>query len=640
MELASKGEVQGILEELQFRSLDVKDIVNYSTPKRKVIIIEGAPGVGKTTLALKLCKDWADGQLLTEFSLVFYVPLRMVPRLRVAESVAEVMKCLVEDCSPADLQAVANKRGAGVLFVLDGWDELPPSCRDQDMFFPKLIRGFFLPECSVIVTSRPGMIADIRIHANRFIEILGFTEDQVKQYIHSYIGRYDQSTSSSTNYATKLIDDLEEYPNVASTCYIAINLTIVCYVYCASDYQLPPTLSEVYEQFILHAIKRHFYRANEKTQVVEMRRVNEVDCKVIAVLDSLGKLALRGLMRNDLSFSKKQMAEVCQVDEIETQYGFGLLKILHVFRVHGTETLFQFLHLTVQEYLAAYSITRLRLNDHELYECLSSLLSEERFDTVLKFFCGMDRFQSTPSRVVFSNRKYLATPMVLECIFEGQWEGGCRKVAQQTDSVIHVPRNIQPYRSLVYGYVMTKSGTQWTLNRYCCEISEREVKSLCRYLLPTQRTLCCLHIEKAMIAPKAVPYLKRIIQSQVGLGKLILTKAHINDEILSNLSEALKNHRELVTLQLSCNKLTSSSSESVCILLEQLPSLHLLDLSQNELGEACCKTILAAASNKESLVELHLPILGKYVLQEIETLNTSRKERGLHELMVYTPKQD
>jgi len=79
MELSSKGEIQSILEELQFHNLDVKDIVNYSTPGRKVIIIEGAPGVGKTTLAHKLCKDWADGRLLKEFSLVFYIPLHMVP---------------------------------------------------------------------------------------------------------------------------------------------------------------------------------------------------------------------------------------------------------------------------------------------------------------------------------------------------------------------------------------------------------------------------------------------------------------------------------------------------------------------------------------------------------------------------------
>jgi len=65
--------------------------------------------------------------------------------------------------------------------------------------------------------------------------------------------------------------------------------------------------------------------------------------------------------------------------------------------------------LTVQEYLAAYSITQMRPS--EISECLSSILSEERFDMVLKFFCGMDRFQSSPSRDVFFQRP--ATPMIL-----------------------------------------------------------------------------------------------------------------------------------------------------------------------------------------------------------------------------------
>ena len=649
MELTSRGEIHGILNALQRQNLELKDITNYS-PNRKVIIVEGAPGVGKTTLALKLCKDWADGRLLTEFSLVFYIPLHEVPRFRVAESVDDLMEYLVEDRSLVDLQAVKSKQGAEILFVLDGWDELPRSCQDGDMFFSKLIRGKSLPECSVIVTSRPGVTANIVRHANRFIEILGFSEDQMKQYIHSYIRQYGKSTGESTssgiNYAAKLIDDLEEYPNVASTCYIAINLTIACYVYCASNYQFPPTLTEVYELFILHAVKRHFRRVSQErydeAPVHEASRVTEFDDRVKAVLNSLGKLAFRGLRKNELSFTKKQMAEICQVNEIEAIDGFGLLKNFDVYRKHGTEKRFQFLHLTIQEYLAAYSI--MQMGEKEQPKYLETLLheSDERFGTVLKFFCGMDKFSSSPSQKVFSS--YLDIPMVLECIFEGQWEGGCQQVAQKLSSILCVGRKIQPYRSLVYGYIMTKSATQqtqWTLKRYYCEISEHEVKSLCRYLLPVPRTLCCLHIEKAHIAPGAAPYLKQIIQSQVGLRELIFIDAHVTDETLRSICEALHNHRDLVALQLCRNMLTSSSSETVCILLKQLPSLKILDLSKNELGEVCCKTILAGtAASNEFLAELHLPATSMDILQEIETMNTSRKDRGLHELIVHTPKQD
>ena len=634
MELTSKGEIQGVLNELPYRNLNLKDITNYSTPSHKVIIIEGAPGVGKTTLAHKLCKDWADSKLLTEFSLLIYIPLR-VPGLRVAESVDDVIKCLYKNYPPADLEVMECKQGVGVLFVLDGWDELPQSCRDEDMFFPKLIAGKFLPECSIIVTSRPGVTDDIRCHANRFIEILGFNEDQVKQYIHSYVRQYDKSTNSGEEYADKLIDDLEEYPNVASTCYIAINLTITCFVYCVSGYRLPATLTEVYEHFILHAVKRHLRRVNVTAQIDEAKKVTEFDDKVKAVLTTLGKLAFQGLWNNDLSFNKEQMRKICEDDEIATHYGYGLLKILHVSRKHGPERLFQFLHLTIQEYLAAYSI--IQMKEDEQLKTLHAVLREERFGTVLKFFCGMDKFDSCSSRIAFLE-SYFDTPMVLECIFEGQWEDGCRKVAQHTSSMLSVPHTIQSYHSLVYGYVMAKSGTQWTLKRYCCKISEREVKSFCRYLQPAPRTLCCLHIQKADIVPSAIPHLNQIIRSQIGLRKLLLIEANVNDESLSILSRALHNLTDLEALQLSNNMLTSSSLETVCTLLKQLPSLRILDLSQNKLGEACCKIILADAAIKETLAELHLPIPSKDVLQEIETLNTSRKERGLHELMVHTLK--
>ena len=74
----------------QSTKLVLKDITNFAS-ERKVIIVEGVPGVGKTTLAHKICRDWAEKKLLIEFSLVLYVPLR-VPQVRLADSADDLLQ--------------------------------------------------------------------------------------------------------------------------------------------------------------------------------------------------------------------------------------------------------------------------------------------------------------------------------------------------------------------------------------------------------------------------------------------------------------------------------------------------------------------------------------------------------------------
>ena len=45
------------------KRIKFKDIFNYESDSRKLILIEGSPGIGKTMLALKLCQDWAEDKI-------------------------------------------------------------------------------------------------------------------------------------------------------------------------------------------------------------------------------------------------------------------------------------------------------------------------------------------------------------------------------------------------------------------------------------------------------------------------------------------------------------------------------------------------------------------------------------------------
>lgn len=85
-------------------------------------------------------------------------------------------------------EEVTANGGENVLFILDGFDELPTSLR-KDSFFAKLIRGTYLPACTVLVTSRPSASADLLhcIREYKHIEVIGFTKEKIEQYAESML---------------------------------------------------------------------------------------------------------------------------------------------------------------------------------------------------------------------------------------------------------------------------------------------------------------------------------------------------------------------------------------------------------------------------------------------------------------------
>ena len=155
---------------------------------------------------------------------MLYIPLRE-PITRLSENVDELLDYFGKKYNEGDRDLIKKQNGKGLIL--------------------KLIKGIPLPGCMLIVTSRSGASQDIYHHANQVIEILGFGRNKVVEYIQAYFSKKEDASS-----------DLQKYPNVASTCYVAINLAIVCRVYRALDYNLPETLTEVYKLFIILLLKK------------------------------------------------------------------------------------------------------------------------------------------------------------------------------------------------------------------------------------------------------------------------------------------------------------------------------------------------------------------------------------------------
>ena len=154
-----------------------------STPG--LVLVEGAPGIGKSTLAWELCRKWEEFSCMQQYSLVVLLRLRE-KRVQKVTSVSQLFFSYESDDKATLVKEVLKVQGKGILFILDGFDELPKTLQ-KESFFISLMKGEVLPASTVLVTSRPSATAELltSCHPQKRVEILGFTQESVEAYAHS-----------------------------------------------------------------------------------------------------------------------------------------------------------------------------------------------------------------------------------------------------------------------------------------------------------------------------------------------------------------------------------------------------------------------------------------------------------------------
>ena len=178
-ELTLSGYVDDLLMHKSAMSLpamfDVKGV------KKKTILVEGGPGMGKSTLAIKLCKCWADNALLENYDAVILLLLRD-PEVQKAESISDLLQIPNEELRDKVYKEIIKTKGERICFILEGYDELPLDLREKPVFAKLMDK---LPKCTLVYTFRPEACRKLYNSVSRRINILGFKEDQIYQYIES-----------------------------------------------------------------------------------------------------------------------------------------------------------------------------------------------------------------------------------------------------------------------------------------------------------------------------------------------------------------------------------------------------------------------------------------------------------------------
>ena len=135
----------------------ISEIFDAFQVDRQVILIQGAPGSGKTTLANNICREWGMGRFIQQYLLVILLELRD-PRIADMSHINELIKHSINDTDVAckALQEIESREGEGVLLILEGWDELSDDKQQKSLFSSIISNNInVFNKAGVLITSCP-----------------------------------------------------------------------------------------------------------------------------------------------------------------------------------------------------------------------------------------------------------------------------------------------------------------------------------------------------------------------------------------------------------------------------------------------------------------------------------------------------
>ena len=454
----------------------------------RVVLVEGAPGVGKSTFAWEFCRRWERGEIAQQYQLVLLLRLRE-ERISNAKSLEDLIyhpSMEVHVCHTVKKELEYNL-GVNTLIILEGFDELPDRCQNDGSIFMDLIAGKLLRLATVLVTSRPWATRKmLKNHDNRIyqhIEILGFKDHQITEYIESTLPQ---------DKASDLKAYLESHPQIRAGMYIPLNSAIVVTVYeesQASGCAMPTTLTELYTSLartLLHRYMRgHPEYGTDGT--IFLQTFKDLPQPVYTKFCEVCKLAYNGTVGTErevkLIYRKSDMPS--DFDDL----GF-MDSVIELYETRPEATSYNFLHLTFQEFFAAVHI--FNKSPEEQVEHFTRH-KEGRLKVVLRFLAGLNKLNCFSIEEIANN--FFQTPStregsrylipcdaavgidLVQWLFEAQNDGVIEHVLGQKTIEFGLLSKMLPLDYYSLGYCLSHSQCQWVLG-LGKKIGEDEVRML------------------------------------------------------------------------------------------------------------------------------------------------------------------
>ena len=360
--------------------------------KDVMTIVEGSPGIGKTTFCLKLAYDWAN----QSSSAVSFPEFELVLLLKCRDVGGDLTEAITEQLFPKDLSKDAREEllrfledienQERVLIILDGLDELAEKSKH---YVDDLLHRKRWACCYVLATSRQEKGIEVRKQPefvfNLFLQIQGFTEEDSFEYIRRHFKIAGPEHSSK---GEKLIEEIKENELLGDLQENPLNLLLLCIVYQDHEGKLPSSRTNLYQVIVVCLLKRYCARHNVKAGKEDMDLEKQFKRDILC----LGELAWNCLLNDRHSFFEEQLEELERKNDKLVARRLGFVYKEESLKVLKPQHEYCFLHKSFQEFLAAsYVAHKLRRKKLNVFEHLDFGGVVKKFPQVFVFVSGILR---------------------------------------------------------------------------------------------------------------------------------------------------------------------------------------------------------------------------------------------------------
>ena len=605
------------------RGLSRKGLEDFLNVERNKFLILGRPGIGKTLFCMKLLRDWALCKVFkaTSDAKIHYDAAFLVQFRRFNSFGDLSLKELLihSEYFPTNHMddEVWNhllKNPEGLLILFDGYDELkhdeniavastsPRSIEDKkplQILYQWLVTGKLLEGASIVTTTKPTALSGIaRLKFDKTFEILGFSTEQIKEYIYKFAG--DDRQAGET-----LWRHISSNMNLLSLCYIPMNSFIMCSSLSrilqsesSDSVTLPSKLTKIYKTavklfYFNHTIEfrdQHFNRENNLS--------DNLPWAVEEKFKKLGRVAFEGIKEGKLILGGNEvrgMGDSALFHRLPDRYTAG----------SRCEEQFCFIHLTVQEFFAARYMVN-SMNEAELKSFVLENIGNGRWQLVFQFLAGlMEDKMHLPNEIITD-----LLPVETE-ENESEFYKEQRTDNEEKRKVICWPTEDGKYLAVTLIKLINENSRMklevqrklQQINFNCvnfsyCYLTAVDCSSLVNVI--NFQKISHLDLGANNIGPLGCLEICKLLKCRESqLSWLNLENNQLTDEAAKYLAEAIGNTNcQLQTLDLSRNNISSFGTQHLAEVIKNINcQLHTLDLSGNNTSDTGAQHLAEAINN-------------------------------------------